>query len=65
MQNLTRKLSIVHHLAGDYRSCCTAICIQCNQCSSAVAGLVDGIYPATKAEEYFLPSSTSFNTIMY
>ena len=65
MQNLTRQLSIVHHMTGDYRSCCTAICMQCNQCSSAVAGLVDGIYPATMAEEYFQPSSTSFNTIMY
>ena len=65
MQNLSRKLFIVHQLTGDYRSCCKAISMQCNQCSSAVAGLLDGIYPATMAEEYIPPSSTSSNTIMH
>ena len=57
MQNLTRKLSIVHQLTGKYRSYCMAVGMQCNQCSSAVA--------ATMAEKYIPPSSTSSNTIMH
>ena len=52
MQILTSKLSIAHQLTGDYRSYCMAISMQSNPCSSAVAGQLDGIYPATMTEEY-------------
>ena len=31
--------------------------MQCNHCSSAIAGLLDGIYPATIAEDYIPPAA--------